>query len=239
MKKRIFALCLAGIMAGSALSGCGKKKDDDTSSQISIIESTEGSDLDVEWPDKGEDMAPIIDAMVMAATENPEIKYDLSDNESFWTFIYYILVENGATFNIASEKEDGSYEIIGAAVKIYARAAFNEYNGKDDLPPLPDNFEGIEYNKDTDTYTYKDRGIRLGESEVYACAKNDDGSYSMVSYMIDNSDSQNPVITPWKLSMVDIRTANGSTPLYCFRITAMELVDESAGAEDNTEKAPE
>lgn len=237
-KHRITALLLAGLLTASciSLSGCGKKKG--STNDISAVNDSDNSDsddsgLDINWPDRGEEMKDIIDAMIMANTENPDITYNVDDNNSFWTYLYYVLVKTGTTFNLATDDDgDGKYVIDGSAVKIFARAAFSTYDGTQNLPSIPDGFDGITYDADKNQYTYWDRGITLGLTEVYAVGdKQSDGTYLTVSYMIDSSDPNNTIIVPWKVGIFDSRTSADESPVFAYRVTSVEKVDENSAAE--------
>lgn len=229
MNKKLLALLLAAAMSTTIMTACKKNSDTDTETvDNSAVESTTEDPLGVEWPSRGAEMKDIIDAIIMAKTENPDIEYDMNDPESFWTFVYYVLVKSGTYCNLAEATgNDGEYKIGKASVKLYAREVFYEYKGVDDLPAIPDGFEGISYDESSDSYIYKDRGITLGLSEVYACGdKQDDNTYITVSYMIDGSDADNTEIVPWKVTMIDIRTSDDDSPLYAYQITDIEEVTD-------------
>lgn len=233
-EKKITALILAGLLTAScvSLSGCGKKKG--STSDISVADSDDLASslddvqIDIEWPDRGDEMTGIIDAMIMANTENPDITFDVNDSTSFWTYVYYVLVATGSDYGLASDDDgDGKYTMDTAAVKVYARFAFYNYDGQQNLPELPENFDGITYDSEKDEYTYWDRGITLGLSDVYAIGdKQSDGTYATVSYMIDSSDSDNIIIVPWKVTIIDGRASEDENPLYAYRVTNVEKVDE-------------
>lgn len=232
-KHKITALLLAGLLTAScvSLSGCGNKKGSKADISINNTEngSSEPAVTDLNWPDRADEMTGIIDAMIMANTENPDITFNVDDNNSFWTYLYYVLVKTGTTFNLATDDDgDGKYVIDGSAVKIFARTAFNTYDGTKNLPSLPENFDGITYDADKNQYTYWDRGITLGLSEVYAVGdKQADGTYLTVSYMINSSDPNNTVIVPWKVAIIDARASADETPVFAYRVTSVEKVDEN------------
>jgi hypothetical protein len=244
-------------MSAACFTGCGKKKSDKTADQqINVVDETQETvgkvgetggqgavpESMVGWPDRGGEMQDVIDAVICAQTDHPDITYDYTDSTSFWTYTYYVMCETGETGGLAtpSETEPGTYTMPPSLVKVFARAVFDEYNGEGDLPEIPESLDGISYDKENDLYKYKDTGCVLHKSEVYTCKETEPQVYSTVSYYTDG-EGENLSITPWKVYLSNKNVAPNS--LYPYAITGVEKVDEQAyqdavnsadGAEEDT-----
>lgn len=262
MKKRLLVICLATVVGMSAFTACGNKKNDNnTLNTASTTEETLGApgasggavpDSKINWPDKGSEMSPIIDAVVCASTDYPDIKYDYTDPKSFWVYTYYALCDAGTTGGLAVKVDgkDDTYTIKSSLVKVFSRIVFADYTGHGDLPDLPSDLKNISYDKSSDTYTYSiPSDLGINRSEVYACSNPDEnGVYQAVSFYSD----ANYEFTPW--STYFKKNEQSDSPLFPYIITNVEKVDESvtipqeetegasagnSAESENTEKASE
>ncbi len=182
---------------------------------------TETGDLDTETADN---MIPLFDSIIIAASEYGMESYDPSSPDFIWTALSLAIVnyaEEGT--NGVYYTEDYMHKIVPASVVLeYASGMFS---GMSTLPAVPDSLsQSVVYLKEKDSYQFvsSDRGASF--TTVTGITPENGGTYLINTSLRTHSDEGTYVVHSDQTFRVAVNTYSGSSSKSLFPYTIREIV---------------
>lgn len=199
LKKSIVPMLVLAVLisTGSGLIGCSVKENSaaDEKKDIKIESSVSASSpapteaeektepvtaIDAE---KLDGMLPVFDSLIRYHEESDkDLKYDSQNAGYVWGALYYLMVnyavagENGVT-----QTED--YEKISVPAETVLRCAQGMFADMKELPPIPEDKGGIQYQEEEDRYLFEMSDKSEAVTKIESYVRDSDGTYLVhVSY---------------------------------------------------------